>query len=71
MVKFILYYDKDTHKAKIVLDGVEHLVDKVHSKVPMSTQRRDTPPKFFVEGICNTAKVYSTPEEGTVVLLID
>jgi len=69
MVTFKFYYDKDSHKARIDLDDKTLLVEDIICMVPTSTERRDTPPKFFVKGVCRFAKLHSTPEMGTVVVL--
>jgi len=49
MVTFKFYYDKDSHKARIDLDDKSLLVEDIVCMVPTTTERRDTPPKFYVE----------------------
>lgn len=55
MHQFYYHYDKDTHQAKIVIDGVTHFVDKIICSVYTQTERKETSPRFVVSGICDLA----------------
>lgn len=56
MIKFYFQYDKDTHKAKVVMEdfGYVFYVDKVICEVRTWTRKQDESPKFVVEGECTT-----------------